>query len=97
MMPSKLAMAQSLLTAARRVRAKFEADPERYSECATLDEQGEFACLSALLSPNLNEPIFADYLISAPVLKYARAYLGDEVRLGSVSIFTHKGSGYHLQ
>ena len=90
------AMVQPLLAAARRVRKKFETDPERYSECATLDEQGEFSCLSALLSPNINEPIFADYLISAPVLKYAREYLGDEVRLGSVSIFTHKRSGYHL-
>ena len=41
-----------------------------------------------LLAPEYGEPIFADHLISEPIASYARVFLGEELRLGGVSLFT---------
>ena len=46
-----------------------------------------------LLAPEFGEPVFADYLISPPVLKYVEAFLGDELRLGHVHLWC-ADSGY---
>ena len=41
-----------------------------------------------LLAPEYGEPIFADHLISEPIASYARVFLGEEIRLGGVALFT---------
>ena len=41
--------------------------------------------IRALLAPVFAEPVFAEYLESAPVLRYVNPLLGEELRLGWVS------------
>ena len=41
--------------------------------------------IRALLAPEFGEPVFAEYLESAPVLRFVNALLGEELRLGWVS------------
>ncbi len=56
--------------------------------------------IRGLFAPEMNEPIFADYLMSDPVMKYVRPFLGTQLQLGGVLIFTNPyqadyGFGWH--
>lgn len=50
--------------------------------------------IMGVMAPEFDEPVFAEYLASAPVERYGKAFLGAELRLGWVTLFAIKGSDY---
>ena len=54
----------------------------------TVPWKGDAWAIRGLFAPEFEEPVFADYLMSDPVMKYVELFLGSELRLGGVVIFT---------
>ena len=75
-------MLDELETAARRVRDKIRSGTVDIK--TILGEGGDPIVIWGLIAPEFNEPIFAEYLVSERVERYARFLLGDELRLGAV-------------
>src|SRR5262249_53567085 len=56
--------------------------------------------IRGLYAPEFGEPVFAEYLMSKPVMSYAESYLGNKLCLGDVVLFTNPcnadfGFGWH--
>lgn len=79
------AMLEALEAAARRVREKVRSGAVDIK--SSRSESGEPQVIWGLMAPEFAEPVFAAYLISKPLMAYVRAMLGEELRLGAVSIF----------
>lgn len=89
-------MLEALTTAARRAVAKVHSG-EVVDDDAGIRTGGKGDdpnIISGLLAPEFGEPAFAEYLGSEPVLRYVRPFLGEELRLGWVSLFAIRGRGY---
>ena len=50
--------------------------------------------IMGVMAPEFGEPIFAEYLASEPVERYVQPFLGEELRLGWVTVFSIKGIDY---
>ncbi len=91
-------MLKSLLEAAIRAKKKVRSgDVDLYTHRS---EDGEPWAIRGLFAPEMNEPIFAEYLMSDPIMKYTRAFLGTQLQLGGALIFTNPyqadyGFGWH--
>lgn len=81
--PDMLAL---LLQAARRVKQKVRSGEVDLFTHRT--PEGDAWAVRGLLAPEFGEPVFADYLMSDPVMKYVAPFLGSELRLGGVLLFT---------
>lgn len=55
-----------------------------------------FSHIRALLAPEFEEPVFAQYIASEPILRYVRLILGDQLRLGWVSAFVVDNEPYQV-
>lgn len=91
-------MLKPLLEAAIRAKKKVRSDDvDLYTHRS---EDGEPWAIRGLFAPEMNEPIFAEYLMSEPIMKYTRAFLGTQLQLGGALIFTNPyeadyGFGWH--
>ena len=87
------AMMDELEAAARRAQDKVRSG--EVDVHSIKDEDGEPHVLWGLIAPEFGEPVFANYLISAPVEAYSQAFLGPELQLGWVCLFcTGNGAPY---
>lgn len=86
-------MLPSLLAATRRAKARVRAgEVDLFTH---RDAAGEPWAIRGLFAPEFDEPLFAEYLMSRPILEYVQPFLGSELRLGGVLIFTNPyGSDY---
>lgn len=91
-------MFEPLLAASRRAKEKVRrGEVDLYTHWAS---PGEPWAIRGLFGPEFGEPLFAEYLMSGPVLGYVEPFLGRELRLGGVLIFTNPhdadwGFGWH--
>lgn len=91
-------MLKSLLEATIRTKKKVRSgEVDLYTHRS---EGGEPWAIRGLFAPEMNEPIFAEYLMSEPIMKYTRAFLGTQLQLGGALIFTNPyqadyGFGWH--
>jgi hypothetical protein len=91
-------MLEPLLAATKRTKEKVRSGAvDRYTHWA---QPGEPWAIRGLFAPEFEEPIFAEYLLSKPVMDYVEPFLGKELRLGGVLIFTNPhdadyGFGWH--
>lgn len=94
------AMLAELLAASRRVKEKVRAGKvDVYTHWATPENTEPWA-IRGLLAPEFGEPVFAWHLLSEPVMRYIHPFIGTELRLGSILIFTNPyhedwGFGWH--
>ena len=54
--------------------------------------------IEGVFAPEFGEPVFAEYMASEPLLRYVRAFLGNELRLGWMTLCVNSGrydSGWH--
>ena len=63
-------------------------------------DDGEPWAIRGLLAPEFDEPDFAEYLLSQPIMQYVKPFLGSDLKLGAVLIFTNPedddyGFGWH--
>lgn len=92
------AMMQPLLDATIRAKKKVRnGNVDLFTHRAP---DGDPWAIRGLFAPEMGEPIFAEYLMSEPVMHYVRPFLGHELRLGGVLIFTNPysadyGFGWH--
>ena len=92
------AMVPDLLAAARRVIQKVrDREVEGYTHRTDTEEPW---AIRGLFAPEFDEPIFARYLMCEEVLPFVHHYLGPDLKLGSVLIFTNPhdrdwGFGWH--
>ena len=91
---------QALLDASKRAKAKVRAgEVDVYTHWATKENTEPWA-IRGILAPEFGEPIFAEHMLSERVMKYVHRFLGKELRLGSILIFTNPyhenwGIGWH--
>ena len=71
---------------ARRIRDKIRAGEVDIK--TAFGDNDEPSVIWGLLAPEYGEPVFAGHLISEPISSYVRAFLGEELRLGVVALFT---------
>ena len=45
--------------------------------------------IRGLLAPEFDEPVFAEYLASGPVMEHVHAFIGDDLTMGSILVFTN--------
>ena len=94
-------MMPELVAAARRVKRKVRSgEVDVFTHRKTDDKNSEPWAIRGLLAPEFEEPIFSEYLLSEPVMHYVHHFLGPELRLGSITIFTNPhdkdfGFGWH--
>ena len=94
------AMLSELLDASRRAVEKVRSGAvDVFTHWAT-EHNTEPWAIRGLLAPEFGEPVFAEYLLSKPIMSYVHDFLGPELRLGSVLIFTNPyhedwGFGWH--
>ena len=77
-----------LAAAARRVKHKVRSGQvDVYTHWATdeTSSRGRFG----LLAPEFDEPVFAEYLMSKPVMDYVDYFIGTDLTLGSILLFTN--------
>ena len=80
-------MLGALLEAAKRVKKMVRSgEVDVFTHWAS---RGEPWAIRGLFAPEFAEPVFAEYLVSRPVLAYAHAFLSQELRLGGVTLFTN--------
>ena len=85
-------MFAELAAAARRVKDKVRSGQvDVYTHWAT-DRNTEPWAIRGLLAPEFDEPVFAEYLTSRPVMDYVHASIGDDLTMGSILIFTNPRS-----
>lgn len=91
-------MLADLLAASRRVYRKVrDREVDIYTHRTDTDEPW---AIRGLFAPEFEEPIFADYLKCDEVMPFVHHFLGDELKLGAVLIFTNPqdrdwGFGWH--
>ncbi|MGA1197773.1 MAG: phytanoyl-CoA dioxygenase family protein [Candidatus Latescibacterota bacterium] len=91
-------MFEPLLEATIRTKKRVRAgEVDQFTHRAP---DGEPWAIRGLFAPELGEPLFAKYLMSEPVMQYVRPFIGSELRLGGVLIFTNPytkdyGFGWH--
>ena len=79
----------NLAAAARRVKHKVRSGQvDVYTHWAT-DENTEPWAIRGLLAPEFDEPVFAEYLMSKPVMDYVDYFIGTDLTLGSILLFTN--------
>jgi hypothetical protein len=94
------AVLPELLAATRRAKKKVRSGRvDVYTHWATKENSEPWA-IRGLLAPEFEEPIFAEHLLSGPIMNYVHYFLGNELRLGSILIFTNPyhedwGFGWH--
>ncbi len=82
-------MFDELAAAARRVKHKVRSGQvDVYTHWAT-EQNTEPWAIRGLLAPEFDEPVFAEYLKSRPVMDYVNAFIGHDLTLGSILIFTN--------
>lgn len=91
-------MLEPLLAASRRVKEKVRSGAvDLFTHWA---KPGEPWAIRGLFAPEFGEPIFMEYLMSRRIMGYVEPFLGKEMRLGGVLIFTNPhdadyGFGWH--
>lgn len=94
------AVLPELTAAARRAKEKVRSGKvDVYTHWATKENTEPWG-IRGLLAPEFEEPIFAEHMLSEPIMEYTRYFLGDEIRLGAILIFTNPhhddwGFGWH--
>ena len=85
-----------LTEATRRVADKVRSGEviDNTDQIGTAGEGKKTVVVMGVMAPEFSEPIFAEYLASEPVERYVRPFLGEELRLGWVTVFAIKGDGY---
>ncbi len=91
-------MLEPLLAASRRVNETVRAKAVDLYTHRT--NSGEPWAIRGLFGPEFEEPIFAEYLMSRPIMDYVELFLPGPLRLGGVLIFTNPhdvdwGFGWH--
>ena len=91
-------MLDVLEAAARRVRDKVRSGEVDIKSVRA--DGGEPQVIWGLMAPDFGEPVFAEYLISSALMDYVHNFLGEELRLGAVSMFcnddrTPYDTGWH--
>ena len=82
-------MFDDLAAAARRVKQKVRSGQvDVFTHWAT-DEDTEPWAIRGLLAPEFGEPVFAEYLMSKPVMDYVHYFIGTDLTMGSILIFTN--------
>ena len=78
-----------LAAATRRVKHKVRSGQvDVFTHWAT-DENTEPWAIRGLLAPEFDEPVFAEYLMSKPVMDYVDYFIGTDLTLGSILLFTN--------
>jgi hypothetical protein len=81
------ALLRRLREGAPRVKAKARSGAVNlYSNYAA---PGEPWVIDGILTNAFQEPSFAEYMVSAPLLELAHAFLGDQIRLGYLGLLTN--------
>ena len=90
-------MLEGLTAAARRVVARVRSGEvvDDDDEIRTNGEGDDSNIIMGLLAPEFAEPVFAEYLGSELVFRYVRPLIGEELRLGWLSLFVTQGRSYH--
>ena len=94
------AVLPELISAAQRAKEKVRSGQvDVYTHWATKENTEPWA-IRGLLAPEFEEPIFAEHMLSEPIMQYVRYFIGEELRLGSILIFTNPdhedwGFGWH--
>ena len=89
-------MLPTLTEATRRVADKVRSG-EVVDNTDQVDTGGEGknpVVIMGVMAPEFGEPIFAEYLASETVGRYVQPFLGEELRLGWVTVFAIQGSDY---
>ena len=82
-------MFEDLAAAARRVKHKVRSGQvDVFTHWAT-DEHTEPWAIRGLLAPEFDEPVFAEYLMSKPVMDYVHYFIGTDLTMGAILIFTN--------
>ena len=82
-------MFDELAAAARRVMHKVRSGQvDVYTHWAT-DQNSEPWAIRGLLAPEFDESVFAEYLTSKPVMEYVHSFIGDDLTMGSILVFTN--------
>ena len=89
-------MLPALTEATRRAADKVRSGEvvDNFDQICTDGEGKNPVVIMGIMAPEFGEPIFAEYLASERVERYARSFLGEELRLGWVTVFAIKESGY---
>lgn len=89
-------MLPMLTEATRRVGDKVRSGEviDNTNQIGTDGEGKNPVVIMGVMAPEFGEPIFAEYLASEPVERYVHPLLGEELRLGWVTVFAIQGSGY---
>ena len=91
-------MFQPLLEATIRAKKKVRSgDVDLYTHRSG---DGEPWAIRGMFAPEMDEPLFAEYLMSESVMQYVRPFIGTQLSLGGVVIFTNPydadyGFGWH--
>jgi hypothetical protein len=81
----------ALLAAAQRTKARVRAaEVDLFTH---RDASGEPWAIRGLFAPEFDEPLFAEYLMSRPVMGYTRIFLGSELSLAATSATARRTSG----
>lgn len=81
------AMVPDLLAAVRRVKQKVrEKQTDIFTHRTGTDEPW---AIRGLFAPEFDEPIFAEYFTCDEVMPFVHHFLGEELKLGAVLIFTN--------
>ena len=85
-----------LTEATRRVADKVRSGEvvDNTDQIGTSGDGKNPVVIMGVMAPEFGEPIFAEYLDSEPVKRHVRSFLGEELRLGWVTVFAIQGSGY---
>ena len=82
-------MFDDLAAAARRVKQMVRSGQvDVFTHWAT-DEHTEPWAIRGLLAPEFDEPVFAEYLMSKPVMDYVHYFIGTDLNMGAILIFTN--------
>ena len=89
-------MLPTLTDATRRVADKVRSGEviDNTDQIGTAGEGKNPIVIMGIMAPEFNESIFAEYLASEPVEHYVQPFLGEELRLGWVTVFAIQGGGY---
>ena len=89
-------MLPTLTEATRRVANKVRSGEvvDNTDQIGTDGDGKKPIVIFGVMAPEFNESIFAEYLASEQVERYVRPFLGEELRLGWVTVFAIKDSGY---
>ena len=85
---------EQLVAGAERARDKVRTGDVALGSRVTRNGPGSDAeHIEGVFAPEFAEPVFARYMASAPLLRYVKAFLGDLLRLGWMTLCVN-GSGY---